>query len=1165
MRFIPNPHPPIIINTLIQVYVDGKNKTVGNPALEGRVVTGIQNNDRVILTKEFDVKTHKFIEENGKANINQKNLIQVNAVADTNSTKIARDDLQKELEKELEHSIPLILDELDKIKINNKINMAKDNMMTDNLNTQKGKNKQGNEEEVSIEDLEKLIREGLNELEDSEAKKQLEKEFKEVVEATTTTSAEKFSTSYEPPPTSTKKVHLTTTQKPITVTTTEGHEIIILSTPNGHESNMVIREMQPQIDENEDSEVEVSTLPPGVVTFVANIEPATQVETEPESTLTTVETIKITTPKAVVLMPESAEMMAPIKSMIIKSQESIEREEEDERWRSTPEPPEMMAPEKAMIMESEEDIEIEKQTPVPAEMIMPVKAMIIKSAEEMEASTHAPVTAEMVVPSLAMIIKSVEETEEDDVTFPTSRTTTTVAPTTTTVTSTTTSATTTTTTTKKTTPTTTTTSSTTTTSTIPATTTTLLPTTESTPELITTTQIITEPPTESTTEFLTTEITTELTTESPTTESITEIITTTEIETTIPEITETSTLATTTEETTIITSTTSTTPTTTSTTTATPSTTTTITLPFASEQCEIPNDESEKLKGDILFLLDSSTSIGNATFQKAVQLVKQIVLNFSNIGPKGVQFALIQYNREPWLEFTFRRHTCLSLLLDDIEDTEFMNGPSNLGRALNKVMKYAFTPARGDRPDVENVVVLVSDGLSEDNVQLPLTLSRQNGTTPIVVATLQAKKDILMDIAEKDQNNMFNLTEALHKPLGERLAQRIKEILKSNESFENFEKEPTTSSVSSTTPGKDISETDKTMGMMQQNEVEPSSIDMELTAAPIVPMVPAEDDSVQVVCAHDGVKAQFQVEEYYGGILVARDFSNSSDCSVAIPVIAKNSSNLRQISINLKYSQCGISVVQSDFPKGVNYSLVLNLLHNKEIVTARDRSFIIQCFRPTSVINSTLEAQLDVIGCSADSTLLNEIIYSNDKLLAFAKSYVFTLVDVSTLLFTCKVSLCVRDGDGCEGYSPPVCPSFNSTANDVLLTRRVRNYDGALQTALTSELSTTIVDVSDPLSAIRIHQLHLPIALVIIIALLLGSIMGVIWHFCQNKSPKKIFSRSGTSHGSTFPDDESTTDKSETLSFRSLDFRTPEERSMDLSEVATTSPSSPEIRRPSTT
>lgn len=54
----------------------------------------------------------------------------------------------------------------------------------------------------------------------------------------------------------------------------------------------------------------------------------------------------------------------------------------------------------------------------------------------------------------------------------------------------------------------------------------------------------------------------------------------------------------------------------------------------------------------------------------------------------------MQYNREPILEFSFRRHNCLSTLLDDINDTEFMNGVSNLGRALEKVMKYAFTQAR---------------------------------------------------------------------------------------------------------------------------------------------------------------------------------------------------------------------------------------------------------------------------------------------------------------------------------------------------------------------------------------------------------------------------------------------------------------------------------------
>lgn len=120
--------------------------------------------------------------------------------------------------------------------------------------------------------------------------------------------------------------------------------------------------------------------------------------------------------------------------------------------------------------------------------------------------------------------------------------------------------------------------------------------------------------------------------------------------------------------------------------------------------------------------------------------------------------------------------------------------------------------------------------------------------------------------------------------------------------------------------------------------------------------------------------------------------------------------------------------------------------------------------------------------------------------------------------------------------------------SDVLLTRRVRHYDNALEAALTSELNTEIVDVSDPLTAVRIHQLHLPIALVILAAVIIGSFAGVVWHCCSaDRASTKMMRGSGSQ--CTFPDDESTTDKSETLSFRSLDFRTEEEHSLDVQEV----------------
>lgn len=76
------------------------------------------------------------------------------------------------------------------------------------------------EDDVTVEDLEKLIREGLDELEDGEAKKQLEKEFNEVIQSS-------------PPP----------------------------QTQSGKEE-----------DEQDNA---TTTLPPGLVTFIVDLEPAT--------------------------------------------------------------------------------------------------------------------------------------------------------------------------------------------------------------------------------------------------------------------------------------------------------------------------------------------------------------------------------------------------------------------------------------------------------------------------------------------------------------------------------------------------------------------------------------------------------------------------------------------------------------------------------------------------------------------------------------------------------------------------------------------------------------------------------------------------------------------------------------------------------------------------
>lgn len=55
---------------------------------------------------------------------------------------------------------------------------------------------------------------------------------------------------------------------------------------------------------------------------------------------------------------------------------------------------------------------------------------------------------------------------------------------------------------------------------------------------------------------------------------------------------------------------------------------------------------------------------------------------------------MVQFNGEPFLEFSFRAHNCITELLDDISDTSYVNGDSDIGRAIEKSMKFAYTKTR---------------------------------------------------------------------------------------------------------------------------------------------------------------------------------------------------------------------------------------------------------------------------------------------------------------------------------------------------------------------------------------------------------------------------------------------------------------------------------------
>ncbi|KAK6023433.1 zona pellucida-like domain protein, partial [Ostertagia ostertagi] len=121
----------------------------------------------------------------------------------------------------------------------------------------------------------------------------------------------------------------------------------------------------------------------------------------------------------------------------------------------------------------------------------------------------------------------------------------------------------------------------------------------------------------------------------------------------------------------------------------------------------------------------------------------------------------------------------------------------------------------------------------------------------------------------------------------------------------------------------------------------------------------------------------------------------------------------------------------------------------------RRTTFTVSKFIAVSLVND-VDKRFPIVdsrGCSSDLTLLSDPQYSDDSLTAYAESKAFAFTEAEQLKFVCKLSLCTRDGDGCEGVTPPAC---GGNSPDQLVTRRVRHQGSAMEGALSSALTTKV-------------------------------------------------------------------------------------------------------------
>ncbi|KAK7493781.1 hypothetical protein BaRGS_00014922 [Batillaria attramentaria] len=129
------------------------------------------------------------------------------------------------------------------------------------------------------------------------------------------------------------------------------------------------------------------------------------------------------------------------------------------------------------------------------------------------------------------------------------------------------------------------------------------------------------------------------------------------------------------------------------------------------------------LPADIEFLLDSSGSVGQSNFNKVKDFVKKFSRSF-DIGPNAVQIGVSTFDTHPRNEFWLNQHNTNASLINAIDHISYHAGNTHTDEALQFVRQNAFTKAHGDRDRVANILIVMTDGKS-NNKQATLTQARQ--------------------------------------------------------------------------------------------------------------------------------------------------------------------------------------------------------------------------------------------------------------------------------------------------------------------------------------------------------------------------------------------------------------------------------------------------------
>jgi len=116
---------------------------------------------------------------------------------------------------------------------------------------------------------------------------------------------------------------------------------------------------------------------------------------------------------------------------------------------------------------------------------------------------------------------------------------------------------------------------------------------------------------------------------------------------------------------------------------------------------------------DIVIVLDESSSIGTSNFNLVKSFLSQLV-GYLNIDSGNARVGFVSFTSSLGSTFTLSAYSSAASVQAAILSLTYTGGGTNTAAALGYVRTVMLTSAAGDRNNVPNVVILLTDGQSSD-------------------------------------------------------------------------------------------------------------------------------------------------------------------------------------------------------------------------------------------------------------------------------------------------------------------------------------------------------------------------------------------------------------------------------------------------------------------